>query len=72
MAMSRSAGVSQVTSRSAMRIRPSVTGSRPAMAFIRVDLPHPEGPTRIRNSPDSMARLTSLRTRSLPKSLRTS
>ena len=51
MAMSRSFGGSHVTSRSPMWIVPSDGVSRPAIMFSSVDLPHPEDPTRIRNSP---------------------
>ncbi|MNQ03651.1 hypothetical protein D3C85_163550 [compost metagenome] len=51
MAMSRSFGLMPLTSWSPIMIAPPVMVSRPAMQFIRVDLPQPDGPTRIRNSP---------------------
>src|SRR5579884_122704 len=51
MAMSRERGGSSVTSRPPIEIVPSVTSSRPAIIRRSVDLPHPDGPTRTRNSP---------------------
>src|SRR4029453_10426896 len=60
MAMSRSLGDSWLTTRSPMRSWPSLMSSSPAIMFRQVDLPQPEGPTRIMNSPSSMSRLTSL------------
>ncbi|MNO06998.1 hypothetical protein D3C81_2290250 [compost metagenome] len=54
MAMSRSLGLMPLISASSTRIAPPLMLSRPAMQFIRVDLPHPDGPTRIRNSPSSI------------------
>ncbi|MNR68968.1 hypothetical protein D3C85_1938860 [compost metagenome] len=41
-------------SASSTRIAPPLISSRPAMQFISVDFPHPDGPTRIRNSPESI------------------
>jgi hypothetical protein len=40
-----------VTSFPAMLMRPVLNGSKPAMAFISVVLPQPEGPSRQTNSP---------------------
>ncbi len=57
MAMSRSFGLMPLMSWPSTRIAPPVTLSRPAMQFSSVDLPQPEGPTRIRNSPESIDRL---------------
>ena len=54
--MSRSPGPSRVTDRPAIRISPDVGLSRPASSRNAVLLPHPEGPTRIRNSPSATAR----------------
>ncbi|MNG21118.1 hypothetical protein D3C84_1054490 [compost metagenome] len=54
MAMSRSLGLMPLMSASSTSIAPPLMLSSPAMQFIRVDLPQPEGPTRIRNSPESM------------------
>src|SRR4051795_2872746 len=56
MAMSRSFGGIWVTSRSPIRIRPSLTSSRPASMRSEVDLPQPDGPTRTRNSPSAISR----------------
>ncbi len=42
-----------------MSMSPSVMSSRPTIIRSRVDFPHPDGPTRIRNSPSSMSMLTS-------------
>src|SRR6059058_595411 len=49
--MSRARGGKSVTSRSPMEIVPPVDSSRPAIIRSSVDLPHPDGPTRTRNSP---------------------
>src|ERR1700689_1796215 len=46
---------------------PSVRSSRPAIKRSKVDLPHPEGPTRTTNSPGAMSRLMSNRIRTTPK-----
>src|SRR5215217_1466649 len=59
MATSRSFGESWLTSRPPMRSSPSVMSSSPAIMFKHVDLPEPEGPTRMTNSPSAMSRLTS-------------
>ena len=54
--MSRSLGGRLVTSRSPMRIEPSLTSSSPASIRSEVDLPQPDGPTRTRNSPSPISR----------------
>src|SRR4051794_16007762 len=54
--MSRSLGGTWVTSRAPIRIAPALTCSRPASMRRQVDLPHPEGPTRTRNSPSPISR----------------
>src|SRR5262245_53595184 len=41
--------------------------SSPAMVLSSVDLPQPEGPTRTRKPPSSIARLMSLSTSTVPK-----
>ena len=57
--MSRLRGSSTVTSRSPMKMRPSVTSSIPAISFSSVDLPQPEGPTSTMNSPSRTSSDTS-------------
>ena len=59
--MSRFFGSSWVTSRSPMWMVPLVGLSRPAIIDSSVDLPQPDGPTRIRNSPFSISRSMPLR-----------
>ncbi len=54
--MSRSLGGVWVTSRSPMKILPSLISSSPASIRRVVDLPHPEGPTRTMNSPSPISR----------------
>src|SRR5579863_10210715 len=44
-------------------------GSKPAMTFNSVDLPHPEGPTMATNSPSPTSKLTSSITGSSPWSV---
>ena len=74
MAMSRWAGGTPTTLRSPMWIAPSVGSSKPAMMLSKVDLPQPEGPTKIKNSPGSTAMSIFLSTSTLcsplPKLLR--
>ena len=53
------------------RMSPEVMGSSPAIIRSNVDLPQPEGPTRMRNSPAPISMLTSLRTCVPPKFLAT-
>src|SRR5215472_16478630 len=48
--MSRSRGGTSLTTRSPMRISPSLTSSRPASMRRHVDLPQPDGPTSTMNS----------------------
>src|SRR6266496_852319 len=59
MAMSRSLGAIWLTTLPPMRSSPSLMSSSPAIMFSVVDLPHPDGPTRIMNSPSAMSRLKS-------------
>ncbi|MNW69292.1 hypothetical protein D3C74_482680 [compost metagenome] len=66
MAISRSLGLMPLTSCSSMRMAPPVICSRPAIQFIRVDLPQPDGPTRIRNSPSLIDSWMSLRVSGRP------
>src|SRR5688572_1312431 len=53
MAMSRPCGSTSLTRLPAMRSSPVEMSSRPATMRSAVDLPHPDGPTRTRNSPSS-------------------
>ena len=43
-----------------MSTSPDVMSSSPTIIRSNVDFPHPDGPTRIMNSPSAMSRLTSL------------
>src|SRR5436190_18582887 len=56
MAMSRSLGVRSLTTSPSIRISPSVSASSPANIRRTVVLPHPDGPTRIMNSPSRISR----------------
>src|SRR3954470_4720452 len=56
MAMSRSLGATSLTTRSPIRSSPEDASSRPATMRSAVDLPLPDGPTRIVNSPSSTDR----------------
>src|SRR2546421_4977678 len=67
--MSRSFGARWLTTSPPMTISPSVMSSRPAIMRSAVDFPHPDGPTRIMNSPSLMSRLMCL-TASKPSSYR--
>src|SRR3990170_8194165 len=71
MAMSRSFGGILFTTRPPMRISPAVIFSRPASMRSNVDLPQPEGPTRITNSPSAISMLTPLMMGTAPKDFRT-
>ena len=71
MAMSRSFGATLFTTRPPMAISPSVMFSSPAIMRSRVDLPQPDGPTRMTNSPSSISTLTPCSTSVVPKRLRT-
>src|SRR5665811_2310578 len=64
--MSRSRGGTPFTTRPPIEIVPSVGSSRPAMRRRAVDFPHPEGPTRTRNSPAATSRSSPERTRVSP------
>jgi hypothetical protein len=66
MAMSRSLGATLLTTRSPMAISPPVMFSSPAIIRSRVDLPQPEGPTRMTNSPSSISTLTPCSTSVVP------
>ena len=56
MAMLRSLGSRSVIISPSTRTSPAVGRSRPTIMLSRVDLPHPEGPTRMKNSPSPMLR----------------
>src|SRR5690349_18035559 len=71
MAMSRSFGATLFTTRPPMAISPAVMFSSPAIMRSSVDLPQPEGPTRMTNSPSSISTLTPCRTSVEPNDLRT-
>ena len=71
MAMSRSFGATLLTTRPPIAISPSVMFSSPAIMRSSVDLPQPDGPTRMTNSPSSISTLTPCRTSVVPKRLRT-
>src|ERR1700722_134740 len=51
MPMSRFSAGSLATSRPSKRIEPPSASSKPAMIFRVVVLPHPDGPSKDRNSP---------------------
>src|SRR5919204_580813 len=67
--MSRSFGPRSLTTSPPIRSSPSVMSSRPATIRSAVDLPQPEGPTRIMNSPSAISRFISL-TASVPSGYR--
>src|SRR4051794_16993549 len=56
MAMSRSLGATSLTTRSPIEIEPPDASSSPATIRSAVDLPDPDGPTRIVNSPSAISR----------------
>src|SRR5918995_117988 len=60
MAMSRSFGERSLTSSPPIFSSPLEMSSSPAIIRSAVDLPQPEGPTRIMNSPSLMSRFMSL------------
>ena len=72
MAMSRYFGARLLTTLGPMRISPPVMFSNPAIMRSNVDLPQPDGPTRITNSPSWMSIDTPWITGVAPKALRTS
>ena len=57
--MSRSRGATRLTTRSPMRISPSLTDSSPASIRSAVVLPDPDGPTSTRNSPSAAVSVSS-------------
>src|SRR6185312_2538636 len=59
MARFRSRGALSLTRRSSMNRSPLVMSSSPTIMRSSVDLPQPEGPTRITNSPSAMSMETS-------------
>src|ERR1700722_7988457 len=67
--MSRSFGVLSLTTCPPIFSSPAVMSSRPAPIRSAVDLPQPDGPTRIMNSPSATSRFMSL-TASKPSSYR--
>src|ERR1700730_15153748 len=67
MAMSRSFGGTELTTRWSILTSPSVTLSSPTMMASKVDLPQPEGPTRTTNSPVLTSRSIPLSTGTEPK-----
>src|SRR5664279_4868756 len=69
MATSRSLGSTSLTTRSPMRTTPEVGVSRPAMMRRAVDLPHPDGPSRTRDSPGSTSSVRSSTATTSPKRL---
>src|SRR3954451_23409288 len=60
MARLRSRGGLSLTFSPSMTMSPLVMSSRPTIIRSRVDFPHPEGPTRIMNSPSATSMLMSL------------
>src|ERR1700694_2882869 len=58
MAMSRSLGAMLLPTFPPMRSSPSEMSSSPAIMFSVVDFPHPDGPTRMTNSPSAISRST--------------
>src|SRR3954453_13617681 len=58
MATSRSYGVRSLTRRPSIRISPAVISSNPAMRLSVVDLPQPDGPSRVMNSPSGTVKFT--------------
>src|SRR3954468_4142509 len=54
--MSRSRGATSLTTRSPIEIDPPDASSSPATIRSAVDLPEPDGPTRIVNSPSAISR----------------
>ena len=56
--MSRSFGITSLTTRPPIRISPEEISSSPAIIRSSVDLPQPDGPTSTTNSPSAMSTLT--------------
>jgi hypothetical protein len=57
--MSRSLGAFSLTRWPPMRSSPSEMSSSPAIMLSVVDFPHPDGPTRMMNSPSAISKLAS-------------
>ena len=66
MAMSRSFGERWLTTRAPILIFPSAIDSSPAIIRSKVDLPQPEGPTSVTNSPSAIEIDTPWMTSTLP------
>src|SRR6201746_83712 len=71
MAMSRSFGGTSFTTRPPMAMSPEEIFSSPAIIRNNVDLPQPDGPTRMTNSPSSIPTDTPCSTSVEPNALRT-
>src|SRR6185437_15568003 len=69
--MSRSFGGTSLTTLPPIEMSPRVMFSSPAIIRSKVDLPQPEGPTRITNSPSAMSTETPCSTSVVPNALRT-
>ena len=69
--MSRSRGATRLTTRSPMRISPSVIDSSPASIRSAVVLPEPDGPTSTMNSPSATSSVSSRTASTLSKRLLT-
>src|SRR6185437_12750753 len=69
--MSRSFGGTSLTTLPPIAMSPRVMFSSPAIIRSKVDLPQPEGPTRITNSPSAMSTETPCSTSVVPNALRT-
>ena len=67
MAISRSLGCRLFTSTSPIKMLPSSMASRPAIMLRVVDLPQPEGPRRVTNSPGSTRTFSRLTATTRPK-----
>src|SRR6185437_2555950 len=67
MAMFRARGGSNVITLPLRKTSPAVGFSRPAITRIKVVLPHPDGPTMVRNSPSRVARSIPFRAWKSPK-----
>src|SRR5215831_5747422 len=71
MAIFRARGGRSLTTWPPMRIWPPLGGSSPAIIRSSVVLPHPDGPSRTRNSPSRVTRSTPSTARTSPNTLRT-
>src|SRR3990172_8929735 len=67
MAIFLARGGKSLTTWPPMRISPAVGSSSPAIIRRRVVFPHPDGPSRTRNSPSSVERSTPLTASTSPK-----